>query len=242
MRPIAGTVLFEDAVATVMAAAQPIARTERVALADADGRVASADIIAPMDVPPFDRAAMDGYAVIAEDTFGAGPHSPKTLRYVDRVYTGQVPSRAVGPGECVEVATGSPMPEGATAVVIVEETERDADEVRVLTPVYPRQNVGRRGADMAAGQVAVSAGSLLNPARVGAAAATGVTHVDVYACPTVAILSTGNEIAEPGQPLGPGQIYDINRFTLDTIVRRHGGIGVPLPSAGDTIDELTAAG
>jgi molybdopterin molybdotransferase len=241
MRPIAGTVLFEDAVSTVMAAARPIERTERVALADADGRVAATDIVAPIDVPPFDRAAMDGYAVIAEDTFGAGPNTPKTLRCVDRVYTGQVPARVVGPGECVEVATGSPMPEGATAVVIVEETERDDDEVRMLTPVYPRQNVGRRGADMTAGQIAVAAGTLLNPARVGAAAATGVTHVDVYARPTVAILSTGNEIAEPGQPLGPGQIYDINRFTLDAIVRRHGGVGVPLPSAGDTIEELTDA-
>jgi molybdenum cofactor synthesis domain-containing protein len=184
---------------------------------------------------------MDGYAVIAEDTFGAGPNTPKTLRCVDRVYTGQVPTRGIGPGECVEVATGSPMPEGATAVVIVEETERDNDEVRMLTPVYPRQHVGRRGADMAAGQVAVAAETLLNPARVGAAAATGITHVDVYARPTVAILSTGNEIAEPGGPLGPGQIYDINRFTLDAIVRRHGGIGVPLPSAGDTMEELTDA-
>jgi molybdenum cofactor synthesis domain-containing protein len=241
MRPITGTLLFEDAVAAVMAAAQPIGRTERVALGEADGRVAAADVVAPMDVPPFDRAAMDGYAVIAEDTFGAGPNSPKALRCVDRVYTGQVPARPVASGECAEVATGSPMPDGATAVVIVEETERDGDTVRVLTPVYPRQNVGRRGADMAAGQVAIAAGTLLNPARVGAAAATGVTDVAVYARPTVAILSTGNEIAEPGHPLGPGQIYDINRFTLEVIVGRHGGIGVPLPSAGDTIEELTDA-
>ena len=241
MRPITGTLLFEDAVAAVLGAARPIARVERVALVDADGRIAAADVAAPMDVPPFDRAAMDGYAVIAEDTFGAGPNSPKALTCVDRVYTGQVPTRAVGPGECIEVATGSPLPPGATAVVIVEETERDGDVVRMLTPVYPRQHVGKRGADMTAGQIAITAGTLMNPARVGAAAATGVTHVDVYARPTVAILSTGNEIAEPGQPLAPGQIYDINRFTLDAIVRRHGGIGVPLPSAGDTIDELTAA-
>lgn len=241
MRPITGTLLFEDAVAAVMAAAEPIVRTERVALGAADGRVAAADVTAPIDVPPFDRAAMDGYAVIAEDTFGAGPSSAKTLRAVDRIYTGQVPSRAIGRGDCAEVATGSPLPPGATAVVIVEETEGDGNDVRVLTPVYPGQHVGRRGADMAAGQIAIAAGTVLNPARVGAAAATGVTHIDVYARPTVAILSTGNEIAEPGQPLAPGQIYDINRFTLEAIVGRHGGIGVPLPAAGDTVEELNAA-
>ncbi len=241
MRPITATLLFEDAVAAVLAAATPIVRTERVALGHADGRVAAVDVTAPIDVPPFNRAAMDGYAVVAEDTFGAGPQAPKTLRCVDRIYTGQIPSRAIGSGECAEVATGSPLPPGATAVVIVEETERNGDEVRMLTPVYPGQHVGRRGADMAAGTVAIAAGTVLNPARVGAAAATGVTHVDVYARPTVAILSTGNEIAEPGQPLAPGQIYDINRFTLEAIVGRHGGLGVPLPAVGDTIEELTRA-
>jgi molybdenum cofactor synthesis domain-containing protein len=133
------------------------------------------------------------------------------------------------------------MPDGADAVVMVEETERDADAVRVMIPVYPRQHVGRRGADLQIGQVVVRAGDVLNPARVGALAATGIREVVVYAKPSVAIMSTGNEIADPGQPLGPGQIYDINRFTLETIVRRHGGVSVARPVAADSVEDLSAA-
>ncbi len=241
MRPITETMLYDDAMRLVMGAAVPIGRTERVPLVDADGRVVSRDVTAPMDVPPFDRAAMDGYAVVAADTFGAGTHAAKTLTRVDRVFTGQVPTRGIGPGECIEIATGAPMPAGADAVVMVEETEREGDAVRVTTPVYPRQNVGFRGADIAAGQVVVTAGQVLNPAKVGAVAATGVRDLEVFARPSVAILSTGNEIAEPGQPLGPGQIYDINRFTLDTIVRRHGGTSAALPIAADSVESLSAA-
>src|SRR5690348_2650754 len=126
MRPLKETVLFHDALQMVLDAAAPIDRVERVALGAADGRVAARDVTAEMDVPPFDRAAMDGYAVVAEDTFGAGTHSPKTLRCVDRVFTGEMPVRAMGRGECIEIATGAPLPYGADAVVMVEETERDS--------------------------------------------------------------------------------------------------------------------
>ena len=241
MRPITETLLYDDAVKLVMSKAAPVSRTERVALVDAGGRVVSADVVAAIDVPPFDRAAMDGYAVVAEDTFGAGTHAPKTLRCVDRVFTGQVPARGIGAGECIEIATGAPMPAGADAVVMVEETERAGDNINVLTPVYPRQNVGRRAADIAIGSVVVSAGQVLNPSRIGALAALGTRDVEVFARPTVAILSTGNEIADPGQPLGPGQIYDINRFTLETIIRQHGGVGVPLPIAADSVEDLSDA-
>jgi molybdopterin molybdotransferase len=244
VRPITETLLFDDAMELVMKAASPITRSETVALVDADGRVAARDVVAAVDVPPFDRAAMDGYAVVAEDTFGASPHAAKTLACVDLVFTGQVPARGIGSGECIEIATGAPMPAGADAVVMVEETERDGRDssvVRVLTPVYPRQNVGRRGADIATGQTVVARGQILNPSRIGALAATGVTTVEVFARPSVAILSTGNEIIAPGQPLGPGQIYDVNRFTLETIINRHGGRTVVLPTAADTIDELSDA-
>ncbi len=210
-------------------------------LCDADGRVVSREVVAAVDVPPFDRAAMDGYAVRAEDTFGAGPHAPRPLRCVDRVFTGQVPARGIGPGECIEIATGAPMPAGADAVVMVEETEAGGEMVRMLTPVYPRQHVGRRAADLAAGQVIVAPGAVLNPSRVGALAGAGLTDVEVYAKPSVAILSTGNEIAQPGAPLAPGQIYDINRFTLEAIVARHGGDAVSLPLAADNAAELGAA-
>jgi molybdenum cofactor synthesis domain-containing protein len=134
------------------------------------------------------------------------------------------------------------MPEGADAVVMVEETERaDGTDVRVFTPVYPRQHVGRRGADMAAGQTVLPAGTALNPSRIGALAAMGLAEVDVYARPRVAIVSTGNELVEPGQPLQPGQIHDINRFTLSAIINAHGGVPTKGATAGDSLPDLLHA-
>jgi molybdopterin molybdotransferase len=242
MRPIRETIPLDEALALILEAATPIARVERVPLREAAERVVATPPQAAMDVPPFDRAAMDGYAVRAEDTFGAGRYDPRVLRSVEKVYTGQVPTRSIGSGECAEIATGAPMPQGADAVVMVEETERGGgDEVRIFTPVYPRQNVGRRAADIAQGQAVLATGDVLTPSRIGALAAVGAMDVEVYARPRIAILSTGNEVVDPGRPLGPGQIYDINRFTLSAIIDAHGGVPVVLPTAQDTIESLSQA-
>ena len=261
MKPIKDTIPLDEARQLIADACRPIERTERVAIVDANGRVAAADVASTRDVPPFSRAGMDGYAVRAEDTFGASRYEPKTLRVIEKVYTGQVPTKTVEAGTAVEIATGAPMPEGADAVVMVEETEK-ADEalgadlsagalakvealakaaVRVLTPVYPRQNVGRQGADIVVGQVVIARGDVLNPSRIGALAALGVSEVEVFAKPTIAILSTGNEIADPGDELKPGQIYDINKFTLSTIIAEHGGVPMPFATAQDTIEALERA-
>ena len=241
MRPIKETIPLEEARQLIADACMPIARRERVALLDANGRAAAADVQSTRDVPPFSRAGMDGFAVIADDTFGASRYEPKTLKVIEKVYTGQVPTRQLTPGTAVEIATGAPMPAGADAVVMVEETEKAGDEVRILTPVYPRQNVGRQGADMVVGQTVIRDGDVLNPSRIGALAALGAGDVEVYARPTVAILSTGNEIVDPGQELQPGQIYDINKFTLSTIIQEHGGVPVPFATAHDTIEALERA-
>jgi molybdenum cofactor synthesis domain-containing protein len=213
-----------------------------VPLLQANGRVVAASITSERDVPPFARAGMDGYAVVAEDTFGASRFEPKTLRVVEKVYTGAVPTRPVGAGEAAEIATGAPMPKGADAVVMVEETERSSTgDVRILTPVYPRQNVGRQGADIVRGQTVLAAGDVLNPSRIGALAALGITEIDVFDKPSVAILSTGNEIVEPGAELKAGQIYDINRYTLSTIIAEHGGTPVAYQTAQDTLEDLERA-
>ena len=242
MRPIRETIPLEEARELIEQAMPPTTRTERVALGDAGGRVLARDAVAQQDVPPFSRAGMDGYAVVAEDTFGASRYEPKTLRVIETVYTGEVPTQRVARGEAAEIATGAPMPEGADAVVMVEETERaGAQEVRIFTPVYPRQNVGRQGADIVTGQTVLRAGDLLNPSRIGALAALGLSEVEVFARPSVAILSTGNEIADPGVPLRPGQIYDINRYTLGTIVREHGGRPAAYQTAHDSLDDLERA-
>ncbi len=241
MRPIRQTIPFEEALALIHEKATPIERAERLPIAEAVGRVLDSDVLAERDVPPFDRAAMDGYAVVAEDTFGASRLEPRVLRCIETVHTGRVPRARLASGQCIEIATGAPMPEAADAVVMVEETEREDDRVRVYTPVYPRQHVGRRGADIRAGQAVLSRGDLLSPSRVGAIAALGIAEVDVYERPRVAVLSTGSEIVDPGQPLQPGQIYDINKYTLQAVIRAHGGIPITYPTAPDTLDELGRA-
>jgi molybdopterin molybdotransferase len=239
MRPIRETIPIDEAKALLLEAAIPIERTERIPVRDAMERVLAAPVISTIDVPPFDRAAMDGYAVIAEDTFGAGRYDAKVLRSIETVYTGAVPSRALSRGECIEIATGAPLPQRADAVVMVEETEKtDGGGVRVFTPVYPGQHVGRRAADVAAGQTVLSGGVVLNPSRIGMLAAIGVTDIEVYAKPRVAILSTGNEIVDPGHPLGPGQIYNINQFTLAAIIRAHGGVPMNGRTTPDSLPEL----
>jgi molybdenum cofactor synthesis domain-containing protein len=242
MRPIKDTIPLEEAREIIDAAMPRITRVERVALLDANTRVLAQDVTSDRDVPPFSRAAMDGYAVVAENTFGASRFDPKTLRVIDKVYTGQMPGKRVNSGESVEIATGAPMPDGADAVVMVEETERGTSgDVHILTPVYPRQNVGKQGADIVSGQTVLRAGDVLNPSRIGALAALGILDVAVYAKPRLAILSTGNEIADPGEPLLPGQIYDINRFTLSSIIAEHGGVPVAHRTAQDTLDDLQRA-
>jgi len=242
LRPIRETIPLDEARALLFEAAVPIARTERISIREAHGRVIAQAAVSSVDVPPFDRAAMDGYAVVAEDTFGASTFEPKTLRCIESVFTGQVARERVSRGTCIEVATGAPLPEGADAVVMVEETEKaGTDETRVLTPVYPRQHVARRGTDITAGLAPLSPGDVLNPSRIGALAAMGIINVDVFARPRVAILSTGNEIVDPGEPLGPGQIYDINQFTLASIVGAHGGVAVVYPTVADSLPALTAA-
>jgi molybdopterin molybdotransferase len=241
MRPFRDTIAVADAKALALEAAAPVERIERIPLRDAAGRVVAASAVSPIDVPPFNRAAMDGYAVVAGDTFGASRDHAKILRLVHTSYSGDAPARAIATGECVEIATGAPLPEGADAVVMVEETEKTTEAVRIFTPVYPAQHVGRRAADIAKGQTVVAAGSILNAGRIGALAAVGTTTIDVVVRPQVAIVSTGNEIVEPGQPLGPGQIYNINRFTLASIIEAHGGTVSAVDTVADTLADLVNA-
>jgi molybdenum cofactor synthesis domain-containing protein len=242
MRPFTSTISFDEARRRLDAAGVPIARTEHVTLGAAAGRVAAEDIASSIDVPPFSRSAMDGYAVIAADTSRAASGSPVRLRIVDRLYTGQAPATAITSGACAEIATGAPLPLGADAVVMVEQTTKDGnDGVFVAAAATEGQNIGRQGGDIRAGTTVVRRGELLNPGRIGAIAAIGRQDVDVYARPRVAILSTGDEVVEPGRLLGPGQIFDVNRFTLAAIVESNGGVADARPPVVDTVASLGGA-
>ena len=242
MRPFGKTISIEEARAIIERAIQPIDRTEVLPLLQANGRVLAQEIVSTADVPPFSRAAMDGYAVRSEDTIGASRTTPRTLRRIETIYTGQIPKNRLGAGECAEIATGAPMPDGADAVVMVEETDiDDRGSVSIFAQAAARQNIGRQGADIQKGQRVLQLGTLLNASRLGSIAALGLTEVAVYEKPRVAILSTGNEIVDPGQPLAPGQIYDINRVTVSGVVADNGGVPIPYRTAADTIDDLSRA-
>lgn len=242
MRPFTSVISITEARTRLAAGVRPVARTEMVPLAHAAGRVASADLAATVFVPPFSRSAMDGYAVVSDDTHGASRERPVRLRILDRVFTGSVSTSTITPGACAEIATGAPLPNGADAVVMVEETTIvDHEHVAICAQATAGQNIGRKGADIAPGDVVVHRGELLNASRVGAVAAIGCSEVEVFAKPRVAILSTGNEVVSAGTPLSPGQIYDVNRFTLSAVCQSHGCVPELLAPAKDTLDSLMQA-
>ena len=242
MRPFSSVISVTDARARLLEAARPVEDIERVGLEEAAGRVCAEDVAARWDVPPFDRAAMDGYAVVAADTSGASEGAPVALRLQDVTYTGDAPPAAIRPGSCLEIATGAPLPPGANAVVMVERTRRaPGDVVEILEGVRAGQHVGPRGGDLRAGARVVGAGDHLTPARVGVLAAAGWDSIAVYRRPLVCIASTGNEVVLPGHPLRPGQIHDVNRFSLPPVIRAHGAEVRTLPTIADDLASIESA-
>lgn len=215
--------------------------TERVALGDALGRVLAADVVAPVDVPSFDRSNVDGFAVVAEDTFGAAEEFPKILRLADEViHTGVMPSTVVAAGNAVAIATGGMMPRGADAVVMVEHAHVDGCELRVGRAVSPGSGVSFAGTDMTAGETVLRRGQILTSRDTGVLAAVGVAAVDVWRRPLVAILSTGDEIIAPGEPMRPARIYDSNAQVLADAVRELGGEPLRLGIVADDSEALRA--
>jgi molybdenum cofactor synthesis domain-containing protein len=187
---------------------------------------------------------MDGYAVIAQDTFGAGNFKPVRLHLLEVVHAADIASGAVTAGTCIQVATGAPIPLGADAVVMVEDTELEADEpgtVKIYKPVYPRQNASPKGEDIQTGVEVLSPGTRLDPSKVGVLAALGLTQVAVVAKPIVAVIPSGNEIVTPGKPLTPGKIYDINSYTLAALIQEAGGLPRLFPATQDTLEDVRRA-
>ena len=189
--------------------------TEAIPLEEADGRVLCRDIVAPRDVPHYDRSAMDGYAVRAADTFGSSRDAGLFLRLTAE--------GRLGHGECRPMHTGSPIPEGADAVVMIENTEAAGSRVEVLGQVAPGQNVGVRGEDVAKGQRVFVAGRQLKPSDVGLLASMGYTKVEVYRRPQVMIIPTGEEIVPRGIEPRPGEMNESNGVMNYLYVKRYGG-------------------
>ena len=224
MKPFKELTPRVEALAIIESHIKPIKRTEKVTIGESKGRVLAEDIKAGFDVPPFPRASMDGYAVNAKDTTGASEKHPIKLSLIGIHHTGGgIFEGTVGDGECLEIATGAPMPDGADAVVMVEYTKKKGETIYVERPVAPRKNMAEAGEDMKKGTHILSTGETITPGVIGALAALGYTDIEVYRKPRIAIYSSGPEIAPQGQPLQPGQIYDINSYTLSAVIEQNGG-------------------
>lgn len=197
---------------------------EAVLLDDAVGRVLAADIIAPLDVPAFDRAAMDGYALCGADTAGASEYNPLALPVLGQVLPGQPFAAAVRRNAAVRIMTGAPMPEGLDAVLPAEYASEAAGKIEITLPVAPGQHVGRCGEDIQAGAPVLGTGRRLRAQDVGVLASMGLAQLNVVRRPRVRVLATGNEVVAPGAPKTPYQVYDANSSMLRGLVARDGGL------------------
>jgi molybdopterin molybdotransferase len=219
---------------------------ERKPILDCLGQVLAEDVYSNIDIPPLDNSAMDGYALRAEDTRGAGESSPRYLVVVGEIAAGSVPSKEVNPGTAIRIMTGAPVPEGADAVVRFEDTDEvsrkssrgDLSHIGILCQAEKGLNVRCRGEDIARGNLILKRGQVLRPQEIGVLASLGHSTALVIRRPIVAILATGDELIGADQPLAPGKIYDSNTYTVAAEVSRYGGIPKILGIGRDSVQSL----
>ena len=214
---------------------------EQVDARDALGRVLAEDIQAPLDIPGFDRSTMDGFAVRATSTFGASEGNPAYLNIVGAIRMGQVPDCAVGPGEVARIATGGMLPPGADGVIMLEHTDAlDETTIEAYRSITPGQHVVTGDEDAAEGTTLLKAGCRMRPQELGVLAACGIGTVSVFRKPSVGIISTGDEVVAPEETPQPGQIRDVNGYTLAGLVRQAGGEPLHFGIVKDHYDALLA--
>ena len=223
----------EQARAYLLDRARRIENSERVALEDALGRMVAADVVAPIDVPGHANSAMDGYAVRSADIPADGE---ATLPVTQRIAAGEVGS-PLAAGEAARIFTGAPIPEGADAIAIQEDCRLDGVSVVVPGPLAPGTFVRPRGNDIRSGGVVLAAGTRVRPQEMGVVASVGIDRIEVRRRPRVAIVSSGDELRRPGETLGPGQIYNSNRYTLLGLLQ---GLGCDVVDLGVVADTLAA--
>ena len=243
-------ITVEEALERILGYVEVLEAEERPLL-EALGQVLAEDVSSSINIPPLDNTAMDGYAVRAADTEGASLDAPVTLRVTGEVAAGYVFEGEVAAGTAVRIMTGAPVPAGADAIVPFEETDEPFDRapersrridasVRVFKQALLGANIRRAGEDVREGQTVLAKGGVLRPSQIGVLASLGRATVKVVRRPVVAILSTGDELVEAGQPRPPAKIYDANAYSIAALVSRYGGLPRPLGIAGDTVEDLTA--
>lgn len=241
MKPFGALLSFEEAVSIIDANIEKITRVETISISDCLHRVLAQDTIASRSTPPFDRAAVDGYALKAKDTFGISRQNSRTFDIIGVVYAGEMPELRLASGECAQVATGAKVPRGADAVVMIEDVSREDGHIKVIKPVYPKANIAPMGEDIRKGELVLKEGVFLDPANIGVLASQGIAQVSVYEKPKVAVIPTGEEIGEVGQKLKQAQIYDINSHTISAVVKQSGCLPIRFGIVGDTSEVIKAA-
>lgn len=211
---------------------------EQVPLLEAWDRVLAENVVAGLDIPPFSRSTVDGYAIRAEDTYGAEENKPIKLKVCGVINAGEMPKVIVKKGLTAEIVTGAPLPKGADAVVMVEYTEQRDDELLVYGSVVKDENVMKAGSDIRKGETVLKAGQRLGSREIGVLAAVGLAKTRVYASPRVAVLSTGAEVVEPGAKLLSAKIFDINAHSLSAAVLECGGKPICLGVFPDNMEEI----
>lgn len=219
----------------------PLLSSEAVAVDESTGRVLASDVVAPIAVPEFDRAAMDGYALRGSETTGAGDYSPLEFPLIGHAWPGHPFEGPVPQGAAIRIMTGAPVPEELDAVVPAEYASEQDERLSITHAVAPGQHVGRIGEDIARGSVALAAGRRLRPQDAGLAASLGIAELAVVRRPRVRLLVTGNEVRAPGTPKGPYEIYDANSMTLRGLVERDGGLIESHQRLGDHPDAIEQA-
>jgi molybdopterin molybdotransferase len=220
---------------------------EQKPILDCLGQVLAEDVYSAVDVPPLDNSAMDGYALRAEDTHGAGDSSPGYLTVVGELAAGSMPTEEVRPGTAIRIMTGAPLPQGADTVVRFEDTDEldrkstggGLSQIGILRQAKKGLNVRRRGEDIARGDLVLKKGTLLRPQEIGMLASLGRTTTLVIRRPVVALLATGDELVAADQPLAPGKIHDSNTYTIAAEVSRYGGVPKILGIGRDSVQSLT---
>ena len=214
---------------------------ESAPLEEACGRTLAAEVIAPLDVPGFDRAAMDGFALRGAETAGASEYNPLEFRVLGQAMPGQPFAGDLPPRSAVRIMTGAPVPDGVDAVVPAEYATETAGQIVVTRPVAPGQHVGHRGEDLQTGSAALGVGRRLRPQDLGLVASLGLDHVTVVRQPRVRMLVTGNEVKAPGAPKGTYEVYDSNSYMLRGLIARDGGVLEGHYRLGDDPDRIRAA-
>jgi molybdopterin molybdotransferase len=235
-----GPISLDDARAAVLAAAAPLPAVD-MAVGEALGLHLAEDVVAEAPLQRFDNSAMDGYAVRAGDLAGAGPEAPVALALAGESRAGHPAATAVGPGEAIAISTGAMLPQGADTVVRVEDTSRADGRIEINVSPLLGANIRRAGEDVAAGEVVLRRGDPLGPATLGLLAALGIETVACHRRPRVAVVTSGDELVPPGEPLPPGGIRDSNSTMLAALVARAGAELHSSGGAGDSLEATMAA-